>query len=99
MSRLPTNDMLAFVRICTRYLQHGAWLEEGALIRDARRLAGIPGVLIHGRRDMTCPLDTAWALARAWPGAELVVLEDAGHLGSESKRAALLHALGEFARR
>lgn len=98
-SSMPTNDMLAFVRICTHYLRHGAWLEEGALIRDARRLAGIPGVLIHGRRDMTCPLDTAWALAHAWPGAELVVLEDAGHLRSDSKRAALLRALDDFARR
>ncbi len=96
---LPTEDMLALVRICTHYLRHGAWLEEGALIRDAGRLAGIPGVLIHGRRDMSCPVDTAWALARAWPGAELVVLEDAGHLRSDSKRAALIAALDRFARR
>jgi proline iminopeptidase len=96
---LATNDLLAFVRICTHYLRHGAWLEEGALIRDAPRLAGIPGVLIHGRRDLTCPVDTAWALARAWPGAELVVLDDAGHLRSDSKRAALLRALDGFARR
>jgi proline iminopeptidase len=97
MASLPANDMLAFVRICTHYLRHGAWLEEGALIRDAGRLAGIPGVLIHGRRDMSCPVETAWALARAWPGADLVVLDDAGHLGSDSKRAALLRALDGFA--
>jgi proline iminopeptidase len=37
--------------------------------------------------------------AHAWPGAELVVLENAGHLRSDSKRAALLRALDEFARR
>src|SRR5262249_39067327 len=76
---MPDEDMLAFVRICTHYLKHDAWLEEGALIRDAARLAGIPGVLIHGRRDMSCPVDTAWELFRAWPGADLVVLDDAGH--------------------
>jgi proline iminopeptidase len=95
---MPVEDMLAFVRICTHFLRHGAWLEEGALIRDAGRLAGIPAVLIHGTRDMSCPIATAWALAKAWPGAELIALPDAGHLGSESKRRALLRALDRFAR-
>jgi len=96
-NNMSTDDMLAFVRICTHYLHHHAWLEEGALIRGARLLAGIPGVLIHGRRDMSCPVDTAFDLARAWPGSELVVLDDSGHLGSDSKRTALLRALDRFA--
>ena len=52
----PPDALLAFVRICTHYFAHGAWLEEGALLRDAGRLAGIPGVLIHGRLDMGGPL-------------------------------------------
>ena len=95
---LPLDDMLGFVRICTHYVLHGAWLEDGMLIRDAGRLSGIPGVLIHGRRDLSCPVDTAWALASAWPGAELVIVEDAGHLATASKRAALLAALDGFAR-
>jgi hypothetical protein len=60
------------------YFANGAWLEEDALLRDVGRLAGIPGVLIHGRLDMSGPLDTAWALARAWPDAELHVIGDAG---------------------
>lgn len=92
------DETLAFVRICTHYLRHAAWLEEGALLRDAGRLAGIPGVLIHGRHDMSCPIDTAWALSRAWPGAELVAVDDTGHLPSDTKRAALLRALDGFVR-
>jgi proline iminopeptidase len=93
------KEILAFVRICTHYLKHGAWLDEGELIQNAGRLAGIPGVLIHGRRDLSCPVETAWALARGWPGSELIVLDDAGHRGSDSKRAALLRALDGFAHR
>ena len=90
--------LLAFVRITTHFLSNAAWLEEGALIRDAAQLAGIPGVLVHGRHDLSCPLDTAWELARAWPGAELIVAEDGGHQGSPTKRAAKLHALARFSR-
>jgi proline iminopeptidase len=94
---LPPAEAVAFVRICARYVQHGAWLDEGALIRDAGRLAGIPGVIIHGRRDMSCPIATADELARAWPGARLVALDDTGHLRSDSSRRALLAALDGFA--
>jgi proline iminopeptidase len=91
--------MVAFVRICAHYAANGAWLEEGVLLRDARRLAGIPGVIIHGRLDMSCPFGTAWALAKAWPDAELFAPMDSGHLGSVAKRTALLRALDEFASR
>lgn len=93
----PPSDRLALVRICSHYFSHGAWLEEGALLRDADRLAGIPGVLVHGRLDMSGPLDTAWELARAWPDAELIVVEDAGHLGGTTTRDHVLGALDRFA--
>lgn len=94
----PSDALLAFVRICSHYYANHAWLEDGILLKEAGRLAGIPGVLIHGRRDLSCPADTAWELAQAWPDAELVLLDDTGHLGSDSKRAHLLAALDKFAR-
>ncbi|HEY8371982.1 MAG TPA: prolyl aminopeptidase [Pseudonocardiaceae bacterium] len=96
---LPPDAMLAFARLTAHYFSHGAWLEEGELIRNAGRLAGIPGVLVHGRLDMSCPPDTAWELARAWPDAELHILDDTGHLGSDAKRAVLRDAFDRFARR
>ncbi|MGW4230140.1 prolyl aminopeptidase [Streptomyces sp. NPDC004980] len=95
----PGRDRLAFVRICAHYFAHAAWLEEGRLIRDAHRLAGIPGVLVHGRFDLGGPLTTAWELAKAWPDAELTVIEDAGHLGGPATTRAVLAALDRFARR
>jgi proline iminopeptidase len=59
------------------------------LIRDAGRLAGIPGVLVQGRGDLGSPVITAWELARAWPDAELIVIEDSGHTGSAAMQEAL----------
>jgi len=97
-SSRPPAARLALVRICAHYFSHGAWLVEGALLRDAHRLADIPGVLIHGRLDISSPLGTAWELARAWPDAQLIVIGDAGHTGSESLKDAILRTLDRFAR-
>jgi proline iminopeptidase len=95
----PPAAQLAFVRICAHYFSQGAWLEEGVLLREAHRLAGIPGVLIHGRLDMGSPLVTAWQLARAWPDAELRVIDDSGHTGSKAMNDEIIAALDRFARR
>jgi proline iminopeptidase len=93
----PPAHLLAFVRICTHYFANGAWLDEGALLRDAGRLAGIPGVLIHGQLDMGSPLRTAWELAREWPDARLVVVDDSGHTGSDSMSEQIIGTLDRFA--
>lgn len=47
----------------------------------------------------SCPLDTAWGLARAWPGAELITIADGGHQGNPGERDAYLAALDRFAHR
>jgi proline iminopeptidase len=92
------QDTLAFARLTAHYYAQYGFLEENAVIRDAGRLAGVPGVLIHGRLDLSCPATTAWELARAWPGAELLIDDHSGHRGSEVKRAWMLDTLARFAR-
>ena len=59
----------------------GCFLDDGQLLRDAHRLAGIPGIMVHGRYDVSGPLDVAWQLAKAWSDGELTVIGDAGHSG------------------
>ncbi|GGP61575.1 prolyl aminopeptidase [Saccharothrix coeruleofusca] len=70
---------LAFARIENHYFVHKGWFEEGQLIRDAGKLAGIPGVIVQGRYDVATPPVTAWELHQAWPGSELVMVPGAGH--------------------
>lgn len=74
---------LAFARIENHFFTHAGWLEEGQLLRDAGKLHGIPGAIIHGRYDMPCLVRYAWDLAKAWPDAELFIIEGAGHAYSE----------------
>ena len=90
---------LSLARIECHYFVHQAFLRPGQLLEDAARLAGIPTVIVHGRYDVICPLENAWALHRALPGSELVIVPDAGHAASEPGiRSALVQATDRFAR-
>jgi proline iminopeptidase len=88
---------LAFARLVTHYWSHAAFLPDGQLLRDAGCLAGIPTILIHGQLDVSGPLDIPWELARAIPGAELVVVDGEGHGGAGGTRAAMAAAVERLA--
>lgn len=76
---------LAFARIECHYFVNGGFFEvEDQLLRDAGRIANIPGTIVHGRYDVVCPLANAWDLKQAWPQAELEIVGDAGHSAFEA---------------
>jgi proline iminopeptidase len=75
---------LAFARIECHYFVNGGFFErEGQLLQDASRIRQIPGVIVQGRYDVVCPMETAWALHRAWPEAEFFVAQSSGHSAFE----------------
>ena len=78
-----THTALSLARIEAHYFTNNTFLEPDQILRDAHRLANIPGVIVHGRYDMVCPLQSAWDLHRAWPEAEFNIIPDAGHSASE----------------
>lgn len=65
------------------YIAHNFFLEPDQLMRNAGRLAAIPGAIIQGRYDLLCPPATAHAIAAAWPGCRLQIIDNAGHAMSE----------------
>ena len=77
------DHAVATARIENHYFRHDCWLELGQLLRDAGRLAGIPGIIVQGRHDCCTPPSAAWALKKAWPQVELQIVPDGGHLFSE----------------
>ena len=77
------HTALSLARIEAHYFVNDAFLEPNQILRDATRLADIPGILVQGRYDLICPVQSAWDLHRAWPRAELQIVPDAGHAASE----------------
>jgi len=91
---------LSLARIECHYFVNDSFLQPDQILRDADRLADIPGVIVHGRYDVVCPVENAWQLKQVWQGAELKVIPDAGHSASEPGTIdALIAATNTFAER
>ncbi len=91
---------LALARIEAHYFVNQAFIRPNQIIEDAARLSGIPGIVVHGRYDVVCPIDQAHALCKAWPEATLEIVRDAGHASSEPGIVdALVRATDTMARR
>lgn len=75
---------LALARIEAHYFVNRGFFEhENQLLDGAERLRGIPGVIVHGRYDVVCPIDTAFELHKRWPEADFRIVPDAGHSAYE----------------
>ncbi|WP_432472217.1 prolyl aminopeptidase [Amphritea sp. HPY] len=74
---------LAMARIEAHYFINKAFIEPDQIIRDADKIRHIPTTIVHGRYDMVCPIDQAFALYHALPLAELHIVRDAGHSAAE----------------
>ncbi len=90
---------LAFARIECHYFTHKGFFEvDDQLLRDAHKIRQIPGVIVQGRYDVVCPMESAWALHRAWPEADFIITPDSGHSGFEAPNSrALVAATDKFA--
>ncbi|MER6353862.1 prolyl aminopeptidase [Streptomyces sp. NPDC001634] len=95
---------MAFARTVTHYFGNDHFLgdgnDEGVVLRDAPLLKGIPGTLVQGSLDFGNLLGTVWRLHHAWPGSELIVVDDVGHtMGASGVVDALVAATDSYARR
>lgn len=94
-----TGDTVALglARMEAHYFMHGIFLPENALLDNIHTLHDHPAIIVQGRYDAVCPIVSADDLHRAWPRAEYIVIEDAGHSAWEPGiRAALVQATEKF---
>ncbi|PCH61509.1 MAG: prolyl aminopeptidase [Gammaproteobacteria bacterium] len=80
---VESSTALSLARIECHYFMHDSFLAENQILRGADILQDIPGVIVHGRYDVVCPLESAWALHKAWPKSQLNIIAGAGHAASE----------------
>jgi proline iminopeptidase len=74
----------AFARIECHYFVNGGFFDRDTkLLDEVGRIRHIPTVIVQGRYDVVCPMESAWALHRAFPEADLRVAPDAGHSAFE----------------
>ncbi|MEQ3708454.1 MAG: prolyl aminopeptidase [Tateyamaria sp.] len=80
----PGDYARAFARLENHYFTNAGFLEfDGQILAHAGRIKHIPGTIVQGRYDMICPPESAYALAKAWPNADLKMIRNAGHALSE----------------
>jgi len=74
---------LSLARIECHYFVNDCFMTPDQLLRNARRLRNVPGIIVHGRYDIVCPVEQALALHQVWPEASLEIVSDAGHSATE----------------
>lgn len=84
------HTALSMARIECHYFINNAFLRPNQLLDDAASIADIPGIIVHGRYDLICPLESAWELHQAWPKSELKIVPDAGHSATETGISSVL---------
>jgi proline iminopeptidase len=105
---LPSNSVVStftepfmavsLSRIECHYFMNNSFLEPNQILKNAHRLADIPGVIVQGRYDIVCPMESAWELHKAWPDAQMHIIPDAGHSATEAGIVdALVRATRQFA--
>jgi proline iminopeptidase len=91
---------LALARIEAHYFINQTFMEPNQIINNAQALSAIPGIIVHGRYDMVCPLDNAVTLHNVWPDSQLHIIREAGHAASEpSIIDALIRATRDMTKR
>lgn len=96
---IETKSALSLARIESHYFMNDCFIEENQIIDQAEALKDIPGIIVHGRYDMVCNLESAYSLRQVWPKSELHIVRDAGHASTEPGIVdALVRASDDYAK-
>jgi proline iminopeptidase len=79
------------------YFRNNLFTPDNKLLENVDRIRKIPAVMVQGRYDAVCPINTAHELHLRWPEAEYHIIPDAGHSALEPGiRSKLIEATEKF---
>lgn len=87
---------LAFARIESHYLLNHCFLAPNQLLDNMAKIADIPGIIIQGRHDVVCPVESAWQLFQRWPKVDWRIVADGAHSMRDSSMASALVAATDY---
>ena len=77
------HNALSLARIGCHYFVNHGFIGANEILDNINKIKDIPGIIVQGRYDMICPMESAWDLNQAWPSSELHIVPDAGHASTE----------------
>jgi proline iminopeptidase len=89
IDRTPLKGVTALSMLENHYFSHGCWLKHGQLLKAARRIR-IPVTIVQGELDLICPPAAAYALHKAIPHSQLIMVPGSGHSATEPGISAAL---------
>jgi len=93
------GNTIALARLEVHYMLNKGFMAEKQLMDNLSAITHLPAVIIQGRYDVICPMETANKVALAWPGCMMTVIDDAGHSVFEPGiRSAMVMHLNRFAK-
>mgnify|MGYP002426271616 CR=1 FL=1 len=80
------ENRIKYAQLFFHYDAHSYFVKPDEILKNVKKIAPIPTLIVHNRLDMSCPVKNAFDLHKVLPKSKLVVVPDRGH-GSK-----LLHA-------
>ena len=85
------NDkMIKQVQMEIHYAKHNYFIAENQILNQAARLKEIPTIIVHGRKDLVCPIEAGFSLHKQLPHAQFITLANSGHIASGDE---MIHTL------
>jgi len=77
------NKLINEARIEMHFAKNRYFISENQIMDNIAKIAVVPTIIIHGRKDLTCLPESSWLVHQALADSKLVIVADAGHLAGE----------------